>query len=134
MKEITFEGENIPVNKLPSPSGWRLLVGMLKINETSAGGIILTDEHRKGQEYLRSVAKVLAVGSECYRDPKFQAGVPIDKRSPDPWVNVGDIVLIGQYTGQTIGCLDGNEPQTLKLLNDDEVLAVIPDLSVLNVA
>jgi len=132
LNEVKFEGENIAPEKLPIPSGWRLLVGMIKIESKSAGGIILTDEHVQGQGYLRSVAKVLAVGSESYRDPKFQAGIPIDAREPTPWVNVGDIVMIGQYSGQAITCLYDNEPQTLKFLNDDEIIAVIPDISVLS--
>lgn len=132
MSKIKFEGENIPVEKLPKPSGWRVLVGMFKIENTTAGGIILTDEHRKGREYLRSVAKVLAVGNECYRHPKFQGGIPIETRNPEPWAKVGDVVLIGQYSGQVVNVNDGDESQTLKLLNDDEILAVIPDISVLS--
>jgi co-chaperonin GroES (HSP10) len=131
-KQIVFEGENIPVEKLPVPSGWRLLVGMVKIETKTAGGIVLTDEHVKGQEYLRSVGKVLAVGSECYRHPKFQGGIPIESRDPEPWVKVGDVVLVGQYSGQAIKCLDGTDAQTLKLLNDDEILAIIQDINILD--
>lgn len=132
MTNVVFEGDNIAPDKLPVPSGWRILVGMLKIEERTEGGIILTDEYRKGREYLRSVAKVLAVGDQCYQDPKFQAGIPITERTPSPWVKVGDVVMIGQYAGQVVSCLDGTDPQALKLLNDDEVLAVIPDIEVLN--
>ena len=130
---ITFEGEHISKDKLPIPTGWRVLIGMLKVEEKTAGGIILTDEYRKGSEYLRSMAKVLAVGNECYKHSKFQGGIPVEKREPKPWVNVGDVVLVGQYAGQAIVCVgDDKEPQTLKLLNDDEILAVIPDVNVLS--
>jgi len=132
LSKIVFEGEGIPLDKLPQPSGWRVLVGMCKIDERTAGGIILTEEHIRGQQYLRSIAKILAVGAECYRHPKFQGGVSIETRDPDPWVKVGDVVMIGQYAGQSVSCLDGTDPQTLKLLNDDEILAVIPDVNTLN--
>ena len=132
MTNFIFEGENIPPDKLPQPSGWRILVGMLRIEETTASGIVLPREHREGQEYLRSMAKVLAVGNQAYLHEKFQNGVSIEKRNPDPWVKVDDIVLVGQYAGQSVSCLDNNEPQSLKLLNDDEILCVIPDISVIN--
>lgn len=132
MKKVNFEGENISPELLPQPSGWRLLVGMLEIESKSTGGIILTDEHVKGQGYLRNIAKVLAVGNGCYKEPKFQAGIPLNVREPSPWVKIGDVVMISQHVGQIVVCLDNNEPKTLKLLNDDEVLAVIPDISKLS--
>ena len=132
MTNFIFEGESIPPDKLPQPSGWRILVGMLRIEETTASGIVLPKEHREGQEYLRSMAKVLAVGSYAYQHEKFQGGVPIETRQPEPWVKVGDIVLVGQYAGQSVSCLDNNEPQSLKLLNDDEILCVIPDIEIIN--
>ena len=132
MTNFIFEGESIPPDKLPQPSGWRILVGMLRIEETTASGIVLPKEHREGQEYLRSMAKVLAVGSYAYQHEKFQGGVSIETRQPEPWVKVGDIVLVGQYAGQSVSCLDNNEPQSLKLLNDDEILCVIPDIEIIN--
>lgn len=132
MTNVKFEGEAISPEKLPQPSGWRILVGMLTIEETTAGGIVLPKEHREGQEYLRSIAKVLAVGKLAYQHDKFQGGVSLEKRKPTPWVEVGDIVLIGQYAGQSINVIDNDKPQSLKLLNDDEILSVIPDISVIS--
>lgn len=128
-----FEGEDVAPERLPKPSGWRVLVGMYRIEERTAGGIILTDEHRKGREYLRSLAKVLALGEEAYRHPKFNGGIALEQREPKPWVNVGDVVMIGQYTGQSVVIDDEGETQTLRLLNDDEILAVIPDVTILSV-
>ena len=135
MTNFIFEGEFIPPDKLPQPSGWRILVGMLRIEETTASGIVLPKEHREGQEYLRSMAKVLVVGNQAYLHEKFQNGVSIEKRKPKPWVEVGDVVLVGQYAGQSINvidCADNDKPQTLKLLDDDGILAVIPDISIIN--
>ena len=135
MTDLVFEGESIPPDKLPVPSGWRILVGMLRIEETTASGIVLPKEHREGQEYLRSMAKVLAVGNQAYLHEKFQNGVSVEKRKPIPWVKVGDVVLVGQYAGQSIkviDCANNDKPQTLKLLDDDGILAVIPDISIIN--
>jgi len=132
---LRFEGENIPPEDLPKPAGWRILVGMLKIEEATESGILLGNAHKEGKEYLRSMAKVLAVGELAYQDAKYQGGVSIEKRTPKGWAEVGDVVLVGQYAGQSISVIDetaDNEPQALKLLNDDEVLSVIPNSSVIN--
>ena len=132
MNKVSFEGEGISPDRLPQPSGWRLLIGMLKIEKQTESGIVLPDEHVKGKNYLRNVAKVLAVGDYSYKEPRFQSGIPLDVREPVPWVKVGDIILIRQYEGQDVVCLDGDEPQTLRVMNDDEVLTVIPDISILS--
>ena len=128
---MIFEGENIDKEKLPIPSGWRLLVGMLKIEEKTAGGILLTDEHVRGKSYLRNIAKVLAVGKDCYLEPKFQGGISLTERTPSQWVKVGDVVMIGQYSGQEVKCIENGAIHTLKILNDDEILAIIPDMALL---
>ena len=134
MTNDQFEGENIPPATLPKPAGWRVLVGMLKIEDKTEAGIILTQSHKEGKEYLRSMAKVLAVGEGAYRHDKFQGGISMEKRTPEPWAKVGDIVLVGQYAGQSINVIDlsDHSPQSLKLLNDDEILAVIPDMEIIN--
>lgn len=133
MTDVRFEGEGISPDKLPKPSGWRVLIGMLKIEQQTNGGIILTDDTIETKSYLRSVGRVLAVGDGCYQHDKFQGGIPLEKRKPEPWANVGDIVMVGQYAGQAVKCLDSGETQTLKLLNDDEILAVIPDLDIIDI-
>ena len=132
-KVFVFEGEDIPKDRLPIPVGWRLLIGMFEIETKTSGGIELPDQYRKGREYLRNIGKVLAVGCECYQHPKFQGNIPVEVKDPVPWVKVGDVVNVNAYTGQTIVVEDDNgNPKTLKLLNDDEILAVIPDLNVLS--
>lgn len=120
---MRFEGEEIQPEKLPIPAGWRILVGKQIIEDTSSGGIVLPPQTVNEMECVGYVAKILAMGPECYRHPKFQGGVELTSRSPTPWVKTGDIVVIGQYTGQGISC----QGSALKLINDDEVLAVVPD-------
>lgn len=128
--DIEFDGENISPDKLPQPAGWRLLVGNVRIAKESAGGIILTDSTQDIMKFGRFVAKVLAVGSECYNHEKFQGGVPIKDRTPKRWAKVGDYVIVGQYSGQDIPVFEkDNFVVNLKLLNDDEILAVVPEES-----
>jgi co-chaperonin GroES (HSP10) len=121
---VRFNGDDIERHLLPVPAGWRILVGMLEIKSESDGGILLMQETVDGKGYLRKIGKVLAVGSQAYKKDSFQNGVSLDVRSPDPWAKVGDIVLIGQYAGEP---LTYKNNVTLKLLNDDEVIAVLSE-------
>jgi len=129
---IRFEAEDIPAASLPKPTGWRLLIAPVKIEEVTKGGIALIADSVKSQEYFRNVAKVIAMGDECYKHPKFNGGISIESRQPRPWCSVGDVIQYSAYTGvDTVFKFDGKEHK-LKIINDDEVACVIPDLSILN--
>lgn len=135
MTDAIFEGDNIAADKLPIPSGWRILVAPVKVSEKTSGGIYLPGEVQKAMEFGRFVAKVRAVGNGAYMDDKFQGGVSIEKRTPEHWAKVGDYVIIGQYSGQLIPVQDeAGNIHNLKLLNDDEVLATVPDISAMPIA
>jgi len=132
LNSLNFEAQNIPVEKLPKPAGWRILIAPVKINDKSAGGIALLNESVKTLEYFRNIAKVVAMGDECYFHTKFQGGIPLDQHTPKPWCKIGDIIQYSSYTGAEITIHDKGELSKLKIINDDEVIAVIDDLSVLN--
>jgi co-chaperonin GroES (HSP10) len=125
---MIFEADNIPADKLPKPSGWRILVAPVKIKEKTDGGIVLVDESKKTAEYFRDIGRVLAMGTGCYEHPKFQGGVPIQDKTPEPWCKVGDVISYNSYTGKDIA-LNYDGVCKLKVINDDEVVAVITDLS-----
>lgn len=129
---MRFEAENVPFEKLPKPAGWRILLAPVKIEEQTKGGIVIIDESKKTAEYFRNVAKVVAMGSECYKDPKFQGGIPLEKATPRPWCKVGDVIQYNSYTGQDIIIKHEGEECKLRFINDDEVISVIDDLSVMN--
>lgn len=130
MTKIAFEAENIPAEKLPKPAGWRLLIAPVKINETSTGGIVLVDRSIEELEYFRNIAKVVAVGDECYTHPKFQGGVPLDQRTPTPWCKVGDIISYSSYTGAEMTINHDGIKSKLRVINDDEVVTTIHDMSI----
>mgnify|MGYP003135946981 CR=1 FL=1 len=101
--------------KLPKPSGWRLLVMPFKLKEKSKGGVILTDKIVEESQWSTNVGLVMDMGDLCYKDQeKFPTG---------PWCKKKDWVLFGRYAGARIK-IDGGE---LRLLNDDEIMAVIED-------
>jgi len=76
---------------------------------------LLTDDTVTESQVTTNICKVLKMGRECYKDKeKFPSG---------PWCKEGDWVLITRYAGSRIR-IDGGE---LRIINDDEILAVVDD-------
>lgn len=100
--------------RLPNPTGWRLLVMPYQGKTTTDGGIYIPDEIRQREQLATVVAYVLKVGPLAYKDPsKFGDG--------DPWCKEGEWVCIGRYAGSRFK-IDGGE---IRIINDDEVIATI---------
>ena len=103
------------VEKIPQPSGWRMVLFPLKLQGKTKGGVLLTDDTVTESQVTTNICKVLKMGPECYKDKeKFPSG---------PWCKEGDWVLITRYAGSRIR-IDGCE---LRIINDDEILAVVDD-------
>jgi co-chaperonin GroES (HSP10) len=100
-------------DRIPKPTGWRIILLPYKGAEKSKGGILLSDQTREKQQITTVCAYVLAVGPLAYMDEaKFPEGA---------WCKEGDWIIFGRYAGARVG-LDGGE---IRIINDDEVLAVI---------
>jgi chaperonin GroES len=100
-------------NKLPRPTGWRILILPFKMPEKTKGGIFLAQDAIERQQVGSNCGLVLEMGPHCYDDKK---------RYPEgPWCKKGDWVIFAKYAGSRIQ-IDGGE---VRLLNDDEVLAKI---------
>jgi chaperonin GroES len=99
-------------DKLPKPTGWRMLLLPFKMKEKTKGGLILGQETLEKQQVASQCGLVLAMGPHCYDKEKFPEG---------PWCKKGDWVVFARYAGSRIQ-IDGGE---VRLLNDDEVLATI---------
>ena len=78
------------LDRLPDPTGWRMLVLPYKGQGKTKGGVILTDETR------------------------FPKG---------PWCKKGDWIIFGRYAGSRFG-IEGGE---VRILNEDEIIAVVKD-------
>jgi chaperonin GroES len=103
------------LERLPQPTGWRVLVMPYQAAAQTKGGVFIPDEVRDRETVATVVAYVLRVGPLAYRDP--------NKFGPDstPWCKQGDWVCIGRYAGSRFK-IDGGE---VRILNDDEVIATI---------
>jgi len=109
-KEVTNQKD-----KLPQPTGWRILVLPFKMNETTKGGVIMNESTLERQQVASQCGNVLAMGSECYKDK--------ERYPTGPWCKVGDWVVFARYAGSRIN-IEGGE---VRLLNEDEILATVKD-------
>lgn len=103
------------LERIPTPTGWRIAILPYRGAEKTKGGIVLADETQKKQQLGTVCGYVLKIGSLAYQDEvKFPTG---------PWCAEGDWIIFGRYAGARIP-IDGGE---IRLINDDEVLGVLND-------
>ena len=102
--------------RLPQPTGWRILVMPYQGRAKSDGGIAIPDAVRTREALATVVAYVLKVGPLAYQDiTKF------GEDSEKAWCKEGDWVCIGRYAGARFR-IEGGE---VRIINDDEVIATI---------
>ena len=109
------EKQKKEMDKVPNPTGYRITLFPLKLDSKTKSGIHLTDETVQESQLTTNICKVLKVGPDAYKDK--------DKFPTGPWCKEDDWVLITRYAGSRIR-IDGGE---LRIINDDEILAVIDD-------
>tara|TARA_R110002020_G_scaffold65310_9_gene172545 strand:+ start:755 stop:1222 length:468 start_codon:yes stop_codon:yes gene_type:complete len=101
--------------RLPQPTGWRILVMPYMGKATTDGGLYIPDAVREREQLATVVSYVLKIGPLAYKDPnKFGPGEV-------PWCKEGQWVCIGRYAGSRFK-IDGGE---VRIINDDEVIATI---------
>ena len=100
--------------KLPEPSGWRILILPYRGKGKTAGGIYIPDSTVDREALATVCGYVVKVGPLAYKD-KEKFG------DSEPWCKEGDWVIFGRYAGSRFK-IDGGE---VRLLNDDEILATI---------
>ena len=118
-EDATKDIKHLPTDKvlerLPDPTGWRILVLPYKGQGKTKGGVILTDETMQERGYTTVTGLVLKMGTECYDNKeRFPNG---------PWCKKGDWIIFGRYAGSRFG-IEGGE---VRILNDDEIIAVVKD-------
>ena len=103
------------LEKLPNPTGWRILVMPFQVKEKSEGGIIIAQETLDRARAAVQVGYVLKMGPLCYKD---------EERYPTgAWCKPKDWVIFARYAGSRMQ-IDGGE---IRMLNDDEILGTIKD-------
>jgi len=102
------------LERMPEPSGWRLLVLPYKGKGVTEAGIHLLESTIDKENLATSVCYVVKVGPLAYKDESKFNGLP--------WCNKGDWVLIGRYAGARFALEDDKE---VRIINDDEVIGTI---------
>jgi co-chaperonin GroES (HSP10) len=103
------------LERLPQPTGWRVLVMPYQGKAKTSSGLYIPDEVRERESVATVVAYVLKKGPLAYKDPdKFGSGEA-------PWCEEGQWVCIGRYSGSRFK-IEGGE---VRIINYDEVIATI---------
>lgn len=109
---------------LPEPRGFKLLIEKPKPKEKTDGGVLLPDQAIEAENYLSICAKLVKIGPMAWKDREtgvwWRGG---------PWANVGDWLIIPKFTQFRME-IDDKE---YRFINDDEVIAVIEDPTVIKV-
>jgi len=107
--------EDSSLERLPKPTGWRLLILPYRGKGKTEAGIFLPDTVVDREAVATVCGYVLRMGPLAYKDEeKFPNG---------PWCKEKDWIIFGRYAGARFR-IDGGE---VRILNDDEVIAVIQD-------
>ena len=104
------------VERMPQPSGWRMLILPYKGKGVTKGGIHLAKETLDRESLATVVAYVVKMGPLCCSDQ--------NKFGDTPGCQEKQWVLIGRYAGARFKLGDNAE---CRIINDDEVIATIDD-------
>ena len=103
------------LERIPKPTGWRLVVLPFRPPKRTKGGLYLAEKAVEKQQVATVCGYVLETGPLAYYDQeKFPHGA---------WCKKGDWVVFARYAGARINIEDGE----IRILNDDEILATIKD-------
>ena len=103
------------LERMPEPTGWRILILPYQGKAKTAGGIFLPSEVQEKNNISTQVGYVLKVGPLAYKDTeKFPSGA---------WCQEKQLVMFARYAGSRFQ-IDVGE---VRILNDDEILATILD-------
>lgn len=107
--------EDSLLDRMPDPTGWRMLILPYRGREKTEGGILLSSKMLDDTQIQTVVGYVVKQGPLCYKDKK---------KFPDgPWCKEKQWIIFPRYAGSRFK-IEGGE---VRILNDDEVLATIKD-------
>tara|TARA_R110000824_G_scaffold286048_3_gene474180 strand:- start:3973 stop:4428 length:456 start_codon:yes stop_codon:yes gene_type:complete len=103
------------MDRMPQPTGWRMLVLPYRGKGVTSGGIAITKSTLDEDQIQTVVGYVLRQGPLAYKDT--------DKFPEGPWCKEKEWVVFPRYAGSRFR-IEGGE---VRILNDDEVIATISD-------
>ncbi len=117
MSSTTFKLEEVELksDKYPKPTGHRILIKTLDVANKTNMGIYLPSKSIEDHRAIASIGKVIELGKDAYKRDDMS----------EPWCKVDDYVMFGKYAGHRFKFGQAE----LRIMNDDEILGVVPDVS-----
>ena len=101
------------LDRLPTPTGYRMLILPYAGPKKTKGGILLSDTTQETIQMTTVCGLVLKMGNLCDRDKEK---VPLGS-----WCKLNDWVIFSRYAGSRFK-IEGGE---VRVLNDDEIISTI---------
>ena len=110
------------IDRLPQPTGWRVLIAPFNPPKKSKGGILLNQKTLDEDAIQTNVGYVLRMGPLAYADK--------ERYPTGPWCEEKQWVIFARYAGSRFRLNDEKRAafgSEVRILNDDEILARILD-------
>ena len=109
------EQDTKTASQLPKPTGYKILIALPDVEETTTGGIIKSSQTVQDEEVGSIVGFVLEMSPDAYASAaRFPSG---------PYCKIGDWIVMRSYSGTRFK-VHGKE---FRLINDDSVEATVED-------
>ena len=110
------------IDRLPQPTGWRVLIAPFNTPKKSKGGILLNQKTLEEDAIQTNVGYVLRMGPLAYADK--------ERYPTGPWCEERQWVIFARYAGSRFRLNDEKRAafgSEVRILNDDEILGTILD-------
>ena len=110
------------IDRLPQPTGWRVLIAPFNPRKKSKGGILLNQKTLDEDAIQTNVGYVLRMGPLAYADK--------ERYPTGPWCEEKQWVIFARYAGSRFRLNDEKRAafgSEVRILNDDEILGTIID-------
>ena len=110
------------IDRLPQPTGWRVLIAPFNPPKKSKGGILLNQKTLEEDVIQTNVGYVLRMGPLAYADQ--------ERYPTGPWCEEKQWVIFARYAGSRFRLNDEKRAafgSEVRILNDDEILGTILD-------
>ena len=110
------------IDRLPQPTGWRVLIAPFNPPKKSKGGILLNQKTLDEDAIQTNVGYVLRMGPLAYTDK--------ERYPTGPWCEEKQWVIFARYAGSRFRLNDEKRAafgSEVRILNDDEILGTILD-------
>ena len=110
------------IDRLPQPTGWRVLIAPFNPPKKSKGGILLNQKTLEEDAIQTNVGYVLRMGPLAYADK--------ERYPTGPWCEEKQWVIFARYAGSRFRLNDEKRAafgSEARILNDDEILGTILD-------